>query len=65
MDAKSRAWQRLQSELKDAQPESKKPDETAALLEQIKDPKKKTLLTRLQRLADAAIAKQTPAPKAA
>lgn len=65
MDAKSRAWQRLQSELKDAQPETNKPAETAALAEQIKDPKKKTLLIRLQRLADASVAKQAPEPKAA
>jgi hypothetical protein len=65
MDAKSRAWQRLQSELKDAQPEMKKAAETADLAQQIQDPKKKTLLTRLQRLANASVAKQAPEPKAA
>jgi hypothetical protein len=61
MDAKSRAWQRLQAELKDAQPETKPPAKVVVL----KDPKKQTLLTRLQRLADASLAKQDPEPEAA
>jgi hypothetical protein len=61
MDAKSRAWQRLQAELKDAQPETKQPAKVVVL----KDPKKQTLLTRLQRLADASLAKQDPEPEAA
>jgi hypothetical protein len=61
MDAKSRAWQRLQAELKGAQPETKQPANVVVL----KDPKKQTLLTRLQRLADASLAKQDPEPEAA
>jgi hypothetical protein len=61
MDAKSRAWQRLQAELKDAQPETKSPAKVVVL----KDPKQQTLLTRLQRLADASLAKQDPEPEAA
>ena len=61
MDAKSRAWQKLQAELKGAKPEAQKPVKTAVL----RDPKKQTLLTRLQRLADASVAKQTPEPEAA
>jgi len=61
MDAKSRAWQRLQAELKGAQSETKQPANVVVL----KDPKKQTLLTRLQRLADASLAKQDPEPEAA
>ena len=68
MDAKSRAWQRLQAELKDAQPE--KPAAKIAVIPskisaQLKDLQKQTLLTRLQRLADASLAKQDPEPEAA
>jgi hypothetical protein len=65
MDAKSRAWQRLQAELKDAQPGTKPPAKIAVMPSPIKDPKKQTLLTRLQRLADASLAKQEPEPEAA
>jgi len=59
MDAKSRAWQRLQAELHDTQPET--PAKTVAL----RDPKKQSLLNRLQRLADASLAKHDPELEAA
>ena len=61
MDAKSRAWQRLQTELQDTQPETATPAKTVAL----RDPKKQSLLNRLQRLADASLAKQDPELEAA
>jgi hypothetical protein len=61
MDAKSRAWQRLQTELQDTQPEITTPAKTVVL----RDPKKQSLLNRLQRLADASLAKQDPEPEAA
>ena len=63
MDAKSRAWQRLQAELSGAEPTTQTTAKVVA--PQLKDPKKQTLLTRLQRLADASLAKQTPEPEAA
>jgi hypothetical protein len=61
MDAKSRAWQRLQTELQDTQPEITTTAKTVVL----RDPKKQSLLNRLQRLADASLAKQDPEPEAA
>jgi hypothetical protein len=61
MDAKSRAWQRLQAELEGAPTETKSPAKVAVL----RDPNKQSLLTRLQRLADASLAKQDPEPEAA
>ena len=63
MDAKSRAWQRLQAELNGAETSTLTPGKVVA--PQLKDPKKQTLLTRLQRLADASLAKQDPEPEAA
>jgi hypothetical protein len=62
MDAKSRAWQRLQAELHDTQPETTPP---AAKPVTLRDPKKQSLLNRLQRLADASLAKQDPELEAA
>lgn len=63
MDAKSRAWQRLQAELNGAEPTTQTPAKVVAL--PLRDPKKQSLLTRLQRLADASLAKHDPEPEAA
>lgn len=53
MDAKTRAWQKLQAELNGPQQEP------------APDPKKETLLQRFQRMAKQPIAKPQIAPEAA
>jgi hypothetical protein len=54
MDAKTRAWQKLQAELKSPEPPDEQPD-----------PKKETLLQRFQRMAKQPIAKPETAPEPA
>jgi hypothetical protein len=59
MDAKTRAWQRLQAELKCPEPTTK--EQPAPVV----DPKKETLLQRFRRVAKQPLAKAEPTPEAA
>lgn len=58
MDAKSRAWERLQAELRGAQQKPETPKAPP-------DPRKETLLQRFQRMANQQLTKQVPEPEAA
>jgi len=58
MDAKSRAWQRLQAELKRPEPNESAPAPQV-------DPRKETLLERFQRMAKPPLAKTNTVPEAA